>query len=677
MSKKISLICALILLIASFSNADVPQLINYQGWLTDGNGNPVTATVSIQFKIYDSETNGNMLWLETQSVDVVDGVFSVLLGSASQIPYSVFNGADRYFALQVGNDSEMTPRKRLVSVGYAYRAYDADKVDGKDAVDFVQTGQANSITTNMIQNDAVTSAKILPDFVSSVNGVKNDGGNIDLAAGNNISINADDANNTITISATGSGGGDNDWTISGNDMYSAVSGGVSIGTTVPHDGKLVVANSATDEAYISLQPGGDANNDIVGLRASHSGNNTTKLHFGSEFSNSYVFTDMVTIDGATSFVGIGTTTPGAKLHIYDSDPVLIVSSQSSSPSGRGSAILQLERGGSGKDRGLVMYSNGQAPKWHTGFLYNYGQSTPNFHISQENFISDGSTVHIPELTITTESKVGIGTFGPESKLHVIWDSHSLGTIRGDANGQYGRGVYGVANGISGKGVYGFGAGSSADGVYGGATGFWSRGVVGEATGEYGMGVLGIAGGKNAYAGKFEGRVFVTGDFRCNGTLSKGGGSFMIDHPLDPENKYLYHSFVESPDMMNIYNGNIVTDGSGYARVKLPEWFEALNKDFRYQLTVIGEFAQAIVYEKISNNHFSIKTDKPNVEVSWQVTGIRQDAFANANRIPVEKTKEENDRGKYLHPEAFNFPKSAGIYYDEKMEQDRIRMEEKK
>ena len=118
-----------------------------------------------------------------------------------------------------------------------------------------------------------------------------------------------------------------------------------------------------------------------------------------------------------------------------------------------------------------------------------------------------------------------------------------------------------------------------------------------------------------------------------GTLSKGGGSFKIDHPLDPANKYLYHSFVESPDMMNIYNGNITTDGDWLATVMLPDWFEALNRDFRYQLTVIGQFAQAIVAGKVANNQFSIQTDKPNVEVSWQVTGIRQDAYANAHRIP--------------------------------------------
>jgi hypothetical protein len=148
-----------------------------------------------------------------------------------------------------------------------------------------------------------------------------------------------------------------------------------------------------------------------------------------------------------------------------------------------------------------------------------------------------------------------------------------------------------------------------------------------------------------------------------GTLSKGGGSFMIDHPLDPANKYLYHSFVESPDMMNIYNGNVTTDASGEAAVELPDWFEALNRDFRYQLTVIGQFAQAIVASEISGNQFSIRTDKPSVKVSWQVTGVRQDAFANANRIPVEVEKAPADRGRYLYPEAIGAPATARIGYE--------------
>jgi len=156
------------------------------------------------------------------------------------------------------------------------------------------------------------------------------------------------------------------------------------------------------------------------------------------------------------------------------------------------------------------------------------------------------------------------------------------------------------------------------------------------------------------AGKFNGTVEITG------TLSKGGGSFKIDHPLDPANRYLYHSFVESPDMMNLYNGNVVTDERGFATVVLPDWFEALNRDFRYQLTVIGEFAQAIVAQKIEDGRFVIRTDKPAVEVSWQVTGIRHDAFAEANRIPVEEDKSDTERGRYLHAEAFGLPAEQAI-----------------
>jgi hypothetical protein len=171
-------------------------------------------------------------------------------------------------------------------------------------------------------------------------------------------------------------------------------------------------------------------------------------------------------------------------------------------------------------------------------------------------------------------------------------------------------------------------------------------------GAFDRGVYAVAG--TGYAGDFLGNVSVSGN------VSKSGGSFKIDHPLDPANKYLYHSFVESPDMMNIYNGNVVTDANGDAMVPLPEWFETLNRDFRYQLTVVGQFAQAVVASKVADHQFSIKTDKPNVEVSWQVTGIRQDPWANAHRIPVEEQKNARERGHYIHPELYGAPEEASI-----------------
>ncbi len=247
------------------------------------------------------------------------------------------------------------------------------------------------------------------------------------------------------------------------------------------------------------------------------------------------------------------------------------------------------------------------------------------------------------------------------------------------------GVYGVNN-STGTGVYGYSA--NGFGIYGynadgGNFGFIAaaNGDLNNVSGVYGQhgnsnnsGALGtpIAGvwaygsGTGVWsqgnpAGNFLGNVNISGN------LSKGGGSFKIDHPLDPANKFLYHSFVESPDMMNIYNGNVTTDEAGYATVNLPGWFEALNKDFRYQLTVIGTFAQAIISRKIQNNQFIIQTNKPNVEVSWQVTGIRQDPYAESHRIQVEVMKNENERGKYLYPIELGFPESAGIYFEKRQQ----------
>jgi hypothetical protein len=160
-----------------------------------------------------------------------------------------------------------------------------------------------------------------------------------------------------------------------------------------------------------------------------------------------------------------------------------------------------------------------------------------------------------------------------------------------------------------------------------------------------------------YAGYFG------GDVRVTGTLSKGAGGFQIDHPLDPEGKYLQHSFVESPDMMNVYNGNVTLDASGRAWVDLPAWFEALNRDFRYQLTPIGAPAPDLhVAERISGNRFAIAGGPPGVEVSWQVTGIRHDPYADANRIEVEVEKPPEERETYLHPQARGVPEARGLIH---------------
>ena len=88
--------------------------------------------------------------------------------------------------------------------------------------------------------------------------------------------------------------------------------------------------------------------------------------------------------------------------------------------------------------------------------------------------------------------------------------------------------------------------------------------------------VGIGTTTPQYTLDVNGNANFSGNVSIGGSVSKGSGSFKIDHPLDPANKYLYHSFVESPDMMNVYNGNVVSDKNGMAAVVLPIVISAIN-----------------------------------------------------------------------------------------------------
>ena len=263
--------------------------------------------------------------------------------------------------------------------------------------------------------------------------------------------------------------------------------------------------------------------------------------------------------------------------------------------------------------------------------------------------TQGNTA-VPLVIVVNDAAIGVGVRGVG-----LIGVEGVGADRDSdpGAGLVGRGGNSSTASEGGTGIS-TGGGRSANGE--GGTGIFARGGQGGTSGGIGIIAQGGAGPTEGLAGVFAGDVQVTGN------LSKGGGSFKIDHPLDPENKYLYHSFVESPDMKNIYDGTVITDASGDATVELPDYFDALNRDFRYQLTVIGTFAQAIVYEEIENNHFHIRTSAPNVKVSWQVTGIRQDSYANKHRIPVEESKPGAERGTYLHPDSFNQPEEKNVLF---------------
>jgi len=288
--------------------------------------------------------------------------------------------------------------------------------------------------------------------------------------------------------------------------------------------------------------------------------------------------------------------------------------------------------------------------------------------------------------VAGQSTTGTGVFGIHtassgSRPGVRGETHSTGPsngVEGEAVSSSGSGVVGVNTASSGGyGVTGASSAKDGRGVYGIGTGFNGRGVYGTGdTGVFGTGDAGVAGnspsgyglvassssgtGIYAYstygsAGYFEGPVIVTGG--CTGP-----SLLQIDHPLDPAHKYLQHSFVESPDMMDIYNGNVTTDGKGFATITMPRYFQALNRSFRYQLTSLSGLQEVAVAKEIAHNRFTIQSEKPHAKVSWQVTGIRHDRFANAHRIKVVLPKARAEQGKYLHPELYGKPKSQAIGY---------------
>lgn len=163
-------------------------------------------------------------------------------------------------------------------------------------------------------------------------------------------------------------------------------------------------------------------------------------------------------------------------------------------------------------------------------------------------------------------------------------------------------------------------------------------------------------GYNPHTGTNDWAVYSNGWFGV--TAGKG---FFIDHPLDPENKYLLHATVEGPEPYNLYRGVVTTDVSGRAVVNLPDYFESANKDFSYYLQPIGTFAQVIVEEEVRNNEFVIRTDKPNVKVSWMVVATRNDPYMRYFWKPTVIEKSPEQRGKYLIPQVYGKDDSYGIF----------------
>ena len=131
---------------------------------------------------------------------------------------------------------------------------------------------------------------------------------------------------------------------------------------------------------------------------------------------------------------------------------------------------------------------------------------------------------------------------------------------------------------------------------------------------------------------------IQGSLHVSGSIVAGVKDFMIDDPIDPA-KDLYHASVESSEMKDFYDGVAILDRKGRAVVRLPDWFEALNGEFRYQLTAIGRPAPGLyIAREIRGNEFEVAGGKPGMKVSWTVTGVRHDEWAKAHPLHVEEIK---------------------------------------
>lgn len=649
--------------------AAVPETMSYQGLLRDAVGDPVPdSAYHVTFRLWTQDIGGALLWEEIQTVHTSDGVFDAVLGSVA--PLTLEFDAPYWLGVSVGGDPELTPRTPLTSAPYARHA-----------------------------------GSVEPNIVSSVDGVTNDEGNIDLVAGSNVTITPNDFANTITISATG-GGDDGDWTISGSDVY-RLTGKVGIGTASPANRLHVnaadtypvymqVTNAATgstanDGLVVGLRNQGQPTvmdqEGVVGLVLGSGGSSTMTVYPASVIvsGDASVYGD-VHVDGFDMDTGAvsghvltadasGNGTWQAPAAVPDNDWTIsgnnIYKASGNVSIGTTSSVTDLFVDGDI----LVPYGGAYyiGSDLYKGIAWNSATGSITLGDDTEPLeIYAGSTS--PRATLTTAGNLGIGLTNPTARLHVnndagnaIW-ADCTHTTTNDYVGVFGQSVpvdyYGVGGSFHGgwRGIEGWVQPTGGYTYVGGD--FNVNGGSGTNYGVYGItngtgnnySIYGYRSGDGNYAGYFVGNAHATG------TWTAGAKAFKIDHPLDPENKVLMHSCVESPDMKNIYDGVVVLDAEGAAWVEMPEWFEALNMEFRYQLTCVGGYAPVYVDEEIRDNRFRIAGGTPGLKVSWQVTGVRHDAYAEANRIPVEQLKPAEERGLYIHPTAFGRGEEASPDY---------------
>jgi hypothetical protein len=385
---------------------------------------------------------------------------------------------------------------------------------------------------------------------------------------------------------------------------------------------------------------------------------------GADLSTSFWQQNGSSIGYTAGNVGIGTISPTKTLHVRALGPVMSLQDTASAAS----------------QAGYVSYRNNSDVE--TAWVGFGTAGSPDFSIVNARsggdivFTSFGGSISVPS------SNVGIGDSSPAYPLTVKSSSFDT-AIYGQQFASSGNtiSIYGFNNSTSGRGVQGYAVASSGStyGVFGLVESPDGAGVRGHNSATTGLGI-GVYGytfsnegiGVYGYAPRVSGTTYGVygesdspsgyGVYSDGRFASTGTKSFQIDHPLDPANKYLNHFCAEGPEPYNLYRGNVVTDVKGYATVPLPSYFDSINRDPTYQLTVIGQFAQAIVASEIANNQFVIQTDKPNVKVSWEVKAIRNDRWVQQYAFETEQNKPAEHHGKYLRPELYDEPREKGIFF---------------
>jgi hypothetical protein len=697
-------------------NATVPMLMNFSGTLTDTNGKPVSGIVGVTFYLYKDQDGGSPLWMETQNVrPAKTGYYSVMLGSTTSqgLPSDLFvSGEARWLGVQAQGQVEQA-RVMLLSVPYALKAGDAQTVGGLPPSAFVLAAPSTSPNGQIEQASA---SRPLPssapppvgsvtgsgttDFLPLWTGSSTIGNSVlfQSGTGSTAKIGLNTTAPLATLHVKGATIIAGLLTLPATVPATAASGAISqpeniaassfnsithapVNQTFQWKAEPVGNNTANPSATLNLLFGSGTAPVETGFHIA--GNGRISFASGQTFPGTGSGT-VTQVNTGTGLTGGPITTTGT-LAIDTTKVPLLASANTFT----GNQSVTGNVSASGTATASTVISDGTV---NVDFLgTNTGTGIPGVAFglagSGETIASDRSTAgvnpfgldfytnHAPRMAVTNGGFLGVGTQNPTYQLEVDATSvangavHAIGFSAAQFSGNGGSdGIDSVGGDgdfqSSQSGAIGLMAtGGSGIGGGAGVAGFGGSGTKQDAMGGFflgantifgggGDGVYGSAG--SGYAGNFAGDLFVSG------AIFAGTKDFKIDHPLDPANKYLVHASVESSEMKNIYDGVVTTDAQGEATVQLPDWFEVLNTDFRYQLTVIGQFAQAIVGRKIQDHQFLIRTNAPNVEVSWQITGVRQDAYAKAHPLVVEEEKDARLRGFYIHPELYGAPPEKQI-----------------